>query len=180
VILSLALCGGPGCGRGGDPDPGSAAKKIELSSPAFKEGETVPTDYTADGKNVSPPLRWAEPPQGMKSLALVCEDPDAPSKTWTHWLIYRLPADLRELKEDVPPRETLDNGARQGKNDFDKIGYGGPNPPAGKPHRYFFKLYALDTTPDLPPGATREQVLAAVKGHVLAEGQLMGKYEARK
>jgi Raf kinase inhibitor-like YbhB/YbcL family protein len=155
---------------------GGSAMTIELTTNAFREGETVPKLYTGDGKDHSPPLKWADPPAGTKSLALIADDPDAPRGTWVHWVLFNLPAETRELKENVPTEKTLSNGAKQGTNDFRKIGYGGPAPPPGKPHRYFFKLYALDASLDLPPGATKEQVLAAMKGHILAEGQLMGKY----
>jgi Raf kinase inhibitor-like YbhB/YbcL family protein len=150
--------------------------KIELSSIAFGEGANIPKLYTGDGKDISPPLRWLEPPQGTKSFVLICEDPDAPRKTWVHWVLYNIPASQRELQEGIPAQEELPSGAKQGKNDFGKIGYGGPAPPPGKPHRYFFKLYALDTQLDLPPGATKDQVVTTMKGHVLAEGQLMGRY----
>jgi Raf kinase inhibitor-like YbhB/YbcL family protein len=150
--------------------------KIDLSSPAFREGEAIPRQYTGDGKDISPPLRWSAAPEGTRSFGLVCDDPDAPRGTWVHWVLYNLPAGARDIGEGVPAEETLANGARQGKNDFGKIGYGGPAPPRGKPHRYFFKLYALDQPLDLPAGAPKDQLLAAMKGHVLAEGQLMGKY----
>jgi len=150
--------------------------KIELSSTAFDEEANIPKQYTGDGKNVSPPLRWSDPPPETKSFALICDDPDAPRGTWVHWVLFNLPAEKRQLEEAVPAQKGLDNGAKQGKNDFGKVGYGGPSPPAGKPHRYFFKLYALDTTLDLAPEATKDQLLAAMKGHVLAEGQLMGRY----
>jgi Raf kinase inhibitor-like YbhB/YbcL family protein len=150
--------------------------QINLSSTAFQEGETIPKQYTGDGKDVSPPLTWADPPEGTKSFVLICDDPDAPRGTWTHWVLYNLPADQRKLDEGVPTDESLANGAKQGKNDFGKVGYGGPAPPRGKPHRYFFRLYALDTTLGLPAGATRDKVVGAARGHVLAEGQLMGHY----
>jgi Raf kinase inhibitor-like YbhB/YbcL family protein len=150
--------------------------KIELSSTAFREGEAIPKAYTGDGKDLSPPLRWSDPPQGTRTFALICDDPDAPRGTWVHWVLFNLPADRRELAEGVPAQEVLDGGAKQGKNDFGNIGYGGPAPPKGKPHRYFFKLYALDTPLDLAPGATKAQLVAAMQGHVLAEGQLMGRY----
>ena len=150
--------------------------KIELSSSAFSEGANIPKQYTDDGTNVSPPLRWADPPQETKSFALICDDPDAPRGIWVHWVIFNIPAGQRELEEGVPVQETNSSGAKQGKNDFGRIGYGGPAPPKGKPHRYFFKLYALSTMLDLAPGATKDQLIAAMKGHVLAEGQLMGKY----
>jgi Raf kinase inhibitor-like YbhB/YbcL family protein len=149
---------------------------IEVSSSAFGSGATIPKQYTGDGADRSPPLRWSEPPAGTKSVALICDDPDAPRGTWVHWVLYNLPAQTRELDEGVPAKETLSNGAKQGKNDFGKIGYGGPAPPKGKPHRYFFKLYALDTAVDLPAGATKAQLVDAMKGHILAEGQLMGNF----
>jgi len=149
---------------------------IELTSTAFQAGETIPKEYTSDGADRSPALRWSEPPSGTKSLALICDDPDAPRGTWVHWVLFNLPAQARELEEGVPTTETIGNGAKQGKNDFGNIGYGGPAPPRGKAHRYFFKLYALDVAVDLPPGATKAQLMDAMKGHFLAEGQLMGNY----
>jgi len=149
---------------------------IELTSTAFQEGDSIPERYTGDGNDASPPLRWSEPPQGTKSFALVCDDPDAPRGTWVHWVLYNLPATTTNLPEGVPAKGEVEGGGRQGKNDFDNLGYGGPAPPKGKPHRYFFKVYALDATPDLPAGTTKAKLLEAMKGHVLAEGQLMGKY----
>ncbi len=149
---------------------------IELSSPSFREGETLPKQFTGDGRDVSPSLRWADPPDGTKALALVCDDPDAPRGTWVHWVLYDFPADARKLDEGVPPEEEFGNGAKQGKNDFGTIGYRGPAPPPGKAHRYFFNLYALDAPTNLRPGATKKQLLDAIKGHVLAEGRLMGRY----
>ncbi len=149
---------------------------LHLSSPSFAEGDTIPIKQTADGDDRSPELRWSGAPANTKSFALVCEDPDAPRGTWTHWVLFNVPATGTSLAEGVPTEKELPDGARQGKNDFGKIGYGGPSPPKGKPHRYFFKLYALDTKLDLPAGANRQQMLDAIKGHVLAEAQLMGKY----
>jgi Raf kinase inhibitor-like YbhB/YbcL family protein len=149
---------------------------IELTSPAFQARMPIPKQHTGDGADQSPPLRWSEPPSGTKSLALICDDPDAPGGTWVHWVLFNLPARDRELAEGVPTTEVLGNGAKQGKNDFDKIGYGGPAPPQGKLHRYFFKLYALDRALDLPPGATKAQLVDAMKGHILGEGQLVGTY----
>jgi Raf kinase inhibitor-like YbhB/YbcL family protein len=149
---------------------------IELTSTAFGEGATIPKLYTGDGKDVSPPLRWAGVPAGTKTFALICDDPDAPRGTWVHWVLFNLPPEMRELSEGVPPKEELQDGSRQGTNDAKEIGYGGPAPPKGKPHRYFFKLYALDTTLELKAGATKDQLLAAMKGHILGEGQLMGQY----
>ena len=149
---------------------------IQLSSPAFAEGQNIPAEHTGDGKDSSPSLKWDEVPAQTKSQALVCDDPDAPRGTWVHWVLFNLPADVRELPQGVPVQPTLPSGARQGKNDFGKIGYGGPAPPPGKPHRYFFRVYALDSVLDLPAGATKAQLVAAMKGHILGEGQLMGRY----
>lgn len=149
---------------------------LELTSTAFQEGGTIPRRYTADGENLSPPLKWLDPPPGTQSLALVVEDPDAPRKTWSHWVVFNIPAESRELAEGVVPRESLPNGTLQGKNDFGKIGYGGPAPPPGNPHRYFFRLHALDRRVDLPASAERDELLEAIEGHVLAVGELMGTY----
>lgn len=145
---------------------------FELTSTAFQEGQTIPKQYTGDGRNTAPPLKWTEPPGGTRSFALICEDPDAPRGTFTHWIAFNLPVEQRELSEGG----TLSGGASLGANDFGNVGYGGPAPPPGKPHRYFFKLYALDNALDLPAGAKREDLLAAMKGHILAEAQLMGTY----
>ncbi len=150
---------------------------IQITSTAFVEGKPIPAKYTGDGQDSSPPLKWVSPPQGTASLALVCDDPDAPAGTWVHWVLYNLPPTTTELPEGVPTTETLANGAKQGVNDFRKLGYGGPSPPPGKPHRYFFHLYALDTAVKLPTRATKQDFLRAAKGHVLAEGQLMGTYQ---
>lgn len=151
--------------------------KLTVTSSAFREGQSIPAKYTCQGEDVSPPLQWDAPPEGTKSLALICDDPDAPVGTWVHWVLYGLPPGTRQLPERVPARETLPDGARQGVNDFRRVGYGGPCPPPGKPHRYFFKVYALDRAVDLPPRATKAQLLQAISGHVLAEGQLMGTYQ---
>jgi len=149
---------------------------LEIKSSAFAAGVTIPKKYTADGPDVSPPLHWGDPPAGTKSLALICDDPDAPVGTWVHWVLWGLPPDTRELPEDVAKTETVLTVAKQGRNDFKKIGYGGPAPPRGPAHRYFFKLYALDTEVDLKPGATKAELEKAMKGHVLAQGELMEKY----
>ena len=149
---------------------------IELTSPAFRHGTTIPKQFTGDGEDQSPPLRWSEPPSGTRSVALICDDPDAPRGTWVHWVLFNLPPQIHELEEGVPTTGTLPSGAKQGKNDFGNIGYGGPAPPKGKAHRYLFKLYALGVAVDLNPGATKAQLEAAMKGHILAEGQLMGTY----
>ncbi|OGL39781.1 MAG: phosphatidylethanolamine-binding protein [Candidatus Schekmanbacteria bacterium RIFCSPHIGHO2_02_FULL_38_11] len=131
--------------------------------------------YTCDDKDVSPPLSWTSVPNGTKSIAIICDDPDAPMGTWVHWVLYDLPVSIKELPENIPSQEKLKNGAKHGINDFRKFAYGGPCPPGGT-HRYLFKIYALDKETGLEPGATKEQLLKAMKGHILAEGQLMGKY----
>ena len=153
---------------------------INLTSTAFSEGVTIPRVYTCDGKDISPPLAWSGVPEATRSLALICDDPDAPRGTWTHWVLYDLPADVTQLQEGIPPHEQVVLGpggaaARQGRNDFGKVGYGGPCPPGGT-HRYFFRLYALDDRPELGAGATKERLVGAMQGHVLAEGRLMGTY----
>jgi Raf kinase inhibitor-like YbhB/YbcL family protein len=152
--------------------------KMKLTSTAFTEGGVIPAQYTCNGPDVSPPLNWEDLPEQAISLALITDDPDAPVGTWVHWVLYNLPADTRELQEDVPKTKVLPNGAMQGTNDFRKIGYGGPCPPGGT-HRYFFKLFALDETIDLNPGARKNDLLDAMKGHILAECQLMGKFSRR-
>ncbi len=149
---------------------------IVLKSTAFEEGQPIPKKYTGDGDDVSPPLTWSGAPHGTKSQALICDDPDAPRGTWTHWVLFNLPAETRELKEAVPTTKELPDGSAQGVNDFPNIGYGGPAPPPGKPHRYYFRVYALDARLDLKPGASKQQLLDAMKGRVLADGVLMGTY----
>jgi len=149
--------------------------EIKIESPAFKEGTFIPAQYTCDGSDISPPLNWSDIPENTTSIVLISDDPDAPMGTWVHWVVYNIPPSVREFPENIPAVKTLDNGAFQGTTDFGRIGYGGPCPPSGT-HRYFFKLYALDTMLDFGPGATKKQVVAAMKGHILAEGQLMGKY----
>ena len=178
LLLAVALFG---C-EARKPTESTKAKgkkmEIKVTSPAFAEGEMIPAEYTADGRNISPPLEWSDAPEGTKSIALINDDPDAPMGTWVHWVVYNLPADVTSLEENVLPEETLSNGAMQGTTDFGRIGYGGPAPPSGT-HRYFFKVYALDTMLDLAAGATKGRVESAMAGHVLAEGQLMGKYKRR-
>jgi Raf kinase inhibitor-like YbhB/YbcL family protein len=149
---------------------------LQLSSTAFAAGENIPKKFTCDGPDVSPKLNWNEGPAKTQSFALIMDDPDAPVGTWVHWVLFDLPADTRELAEGVEKQEQLANGARQGRNDFGKIGYGGPCPPPGKPHRYFFKLYALDAKLNLKAGATKADVERTMKGHILAQAELIGRY----
>ncbi len=148
---------------------------LEVVSPAFAAGGMIPRKHTCDGEDVSPEISWSGAPAGTRSFALICDDPDAPAGTWVHWVVFNLPAAVSRLPEALPAAPSLPNGGRQGKNDFRRIGYGGPCPPSGT-HRYVFKVYALDRLLDLEPGATKAQVEAAMKGHVLAEGSLMGRY----
>ena len=150
--------------------------KIEISSPAFKNNGTIPKQYTCDGRNISPPLSWNGISADTKSLALICDDPDAPMGTWVHWVIYNMPPTSKGLQEGVLPIPEFAHTARQGITDFKKIGYGGPCPPNGT-HRYFFKLYALDTKLNLESGATKKQLEDAMKGHVVAQAELIGKYK---
>lgn len=148
---------------------------IKMKSTVFDEGEPIPTRYTCDGVDISPPLEWDVLPKNTESIALICEDPDAPGGLWTHWIIFNLPAGTRNLKEHVMEREVLDNGAMQGLNDFGRIGYGGPCPPGGT-HRYYYKMYAMDIKLDLPPQTRRNELLEAIDGHILDQGQIMGVY----
>ncbi len=154
-----------------------ATMPFSLHSSAFKEGADIPRQYTCEGADISPALSWNDGPQKTQSFALIADDPDAPMGTWVHWVAWNIAAATRQLPEDVSKTADLQGGGRQGANDFRKTGYGGPCPPPGKPHRYFFKLYALDTTLDLKPGATKKDLEQAMKGHILAEAQLMGKYQ---
>lgn len=151
---------------------------FKLTSEAFEEGGLIPAKYTCDGENVSPPLGWSAVPQSTQSLALICDDPDAPSGTWVHWVLYNIPANLTSLHEHIPARSSLDQGMMQGINDFRETGYGGPCPPGGT-HRYFFKLYALDTRLELAERLTKDQLLEAIEDHILAEARLMGRYHRR-
>jgi Raf kinase inhibitor-like YbhB/YbcL family protein len=151
---------------------------IQLTSSAFSEGQPIPVKYTCDGSDVSPQLKWMNAPANTKSFALICDDPDAPMGTWVHWVLYNLLPTATELAEDTPKTQVLP-GAKQGITDFKRPGYGGPCPPPGKPHRYYFKLYALDTMLELRPGVTKKELLKAMEGHILAEGQLMGTYQRK-
>lgn len=149
---------------------------LQVTSTAFQEGLPIPPRFTCTEQDLSPALAWTGAPGGTKSFALICDDPDAPMGTWVHWVIFNLPADSTGLPEGVPIEPMLATGAVQGKNSWKKIGYGGPCPPPGKPHRYFFKLYALDRTLPLDAQAGKRDVESAMQGHILAQGQLMGTY----
>jgi Raf kinase inhibitor-like YbhB/YbcL family protein len=153
----------------------SEAKNMKLESSAFVANELIPAKYTCQGQDISPPLSWDSPPIGTKSIALICDDPDAPGKTWAHWVVYNLPPDLVSLPENIPPTKILSSGGLQGINDFGRIGYGGPCPPSGT-HRYFFKLYALDQVLDLQAGATKAQLESVMKNYILGYAELVGLY----
>jgi Raf kinase inhibitor-like YbhB/YbcL family protein len=159
------------------PQKGREGRAFQLQSPAFKAEGDIPEKFACEGRDVSPALSWSNPPQGAQSFALIADDPDAPAGTWVHWVVYDLPSSLRQLPEDLPKQEAIEGGGRQGQNDFRKIGYGGPCPPPGKPHRYFFKLYALDAKLSLMKShATKHDVERAMKGHILGEAELVGRY----
>lgn len=150
---------------------------MELRIPAFPEGGAIPRAHTADGADRSPALEWGEPPPGTRAFALIVDDPDAPAGTWIHWVLYDLPGSSRRLAEDQPRTADLPGGAHQGRNSWGRVGWNGPSPPPGRPHRYFFRLSALSAPLGLPAGATRDQVEAALRGRVLAQATWMGTYE---
>lgn len=149
---------------------------MKIESSAFEANSLIPAKYTCDGEDMSPPLSWDEPPSGTESIALIVDDPDALGSLFVHWVLYDMPATVRQLSEKIAAVSTLPNGGVQGKNDFDKFGYGGPCPPSGT-HRYFFKLYALDKKLGLEPGVTKDQIVTAMDGHILAAAELIGRYQ---
>jgi Raf kinase inhibitor-like YbhB/YbcL family protein len=177
---TLAVLPHAGCkGRAREPQPAGAPQPSpggRLRSTAFADGETIPKKYTCDAENVSPPLAWDTLPENTRSVALIVDDPDAPRGSFTHWILSDLPPETRDLPEGVPESYELASGGRQGKNDFRKAGYGGPCPPAGKPHHYRFTLYALDKTLGLKQGSERKEIETAMNGHILAQYQLVGLY----
>jgi Raf kinase inhibitor-like YbhB/YbcL family protein len=156
-LLTVLVCLAGAAGFLARPS-GGAAVSLELQSPDFTAGGNIPKQFTCDGANISPALSWNAPPADTQSFVLIADDPDAPAGTWVHWVIFDLPANLRALPQNFPKNEQLADASRQGRNDFGKIGYGGPCPPPGKPHRYFFKLYALEAKLNLKPGATKKDV----------------------
>jgi Raf kinase inhibitor-like YbhB/YbcL family protein len=147
-----------------------------VTSPSFQNGASIPKKFTCDGADVSPELQLTQPPTGTQSLALIADDPDAPVGTWIHWVLFDLPTETKALPEGIAKVEQPPTGGRQGRNDFRKIGYGGPCPPPGKPHRYFFRVYALDKKVGLKPGASRQELDQAMQGHILGKAELMGTY----
>ncbi len=149
---------------------------LELESPAFNAGETIPVRYTGQGENISPELMWSDVPEGTKSFVLFLDDPDAPMGNWIHWVVFDIPGNVTKLEEDIPKKHVFADGMKQGMNSFRWVGYGGPCPPPGPAHRYIFSLYALDTVLDLKPGATKGEVVRTMQGHILASNRLTGMF----
>lgn len=154
------------------PEKGGAV--LDISSDAFKNGSEIPSQYTCKGQNISPKLTWRGAPPNTKSFALIMDDPDAPGGTFCHWIIYNIPPNKQELASGIPASSNLQDGSRQGINDFRRVGYSGPCPPPGKPHRYFFHLYALNTDLAITGSVDRNGLLKAIEGHIIAKGDLMG------
>lgn len=151
--------------------------KLLLTSSSFEPGGYIPAKYTCDGEDISPDLSWDGAPDGTDAYALIVDDPDAPGRVFTHWVVYNIPASVKGFEEGMSAFEIVKTGASQGKNDFGQVGYGGPCPPKGSPHHYHFRLYALDAVLDIPSGLTKNTVLSAMKGHVLAEAEIVGLYK---
>jgi len=169
LLLAARVCS--------QPPQGGSAMSLKLSTTAFQPESDIPGKYTCAGADVSPAFSWSNAPAGTQSFALVADDPDAPVGTWVHWVAYDIPATARQLPEGVPKVDSIPGGGTQGQNDFRKTGYGGPCPPPGKPHRYYFRLYALDAKLNLNPGATKKDLEQAMQGHILAQSQLMGRFK---
>jgi hypothetical protein len=176
LLAGIAWAQPPAAADGGMNMEKMSYKLLNVTSPAFNDGQRIPAKYTADGDDMSPPLKWADIPEGVSEYALIVDDPDAPGGTFTHWVIYGIPGSYDHLDDGVPQVEELDNGAMQGPNHMGKIGYNGPSPPRGKPHRYIFTLYAIDAKLDLPAGISKEELKKAMQGHIMSEGKLTGTY----
>jgi Raf kinase inhibitor-like YbhB/YbcL family protein len=177
AILLLPLSVGIAKNRAGvAQEGGTQGMAFAVTSPSFQNGGSIPKKFTCDGADVSPELQWTAPPTGTQSFALIADDLDAPVGTWIHWVLFDLPAETKALAEGVAKVDQPPTGGRQGRNDFRKVGYGGPCPPPGKPHRYFFRVYALDKKLGLKPGASRQELDQAMQGHILAKAELMGTY----
>jgi Raf kinase inhibitor-like YbhB/YbcL family protein len=177
LVLLLGTVGGSKLASQSHPSAGGrSSMALVLKSTAFAPGAVIPKKHTCEAADVSPALEWSGPPAGTVSLALIMDDPDAPAGTWVHWVLWNLPASAHGFPEAVAKQDQLDDGTRQGRNSFRKIGYNGPCPPPGKPHRYFFRLYALDEKLELAPGASSSDLQEAMKGHVLSQAEYMGTY----
>ncbi len=179
VIMFFLLAVVSGCiaGEKKDLKEVNDMQTVSISAEAFSNGGNIPDEYTCEGQDVSPALSWKGIPAGTKSWALIMDDPDAPGRAFVHWMLFNIPAGTQKLPKAIQGNETLGDGSRQGMTDSGRPGYGGPCPPPGKLHRYYFKIYALDTKLDLPARANRNQLENAMKGHILASGELMGKYQ---
>lgn len=177
ICLTLLSMLAAGCASQDLALPDEGKMTLSLSSPVFQEGEKIPLKYACDVQDISPPLMWGEPPSGTEAFTLIMDDLDSPGGVFTHWVLFNLPGNSQELPEALPRENQLASGALQGSNDFGRIGYSGPCPPSGPAHRYCFSLYALDQPLNLKAGASKEQVLDAMHGHVLAQGQLTGTYQ---
>lgn len=177
LLFCLILLVLPGCKPEEAILPEEEEPTLSVSSPVFHDGEEIPARYTCGGQDISPPLAWSEPSAGTQSFALIVDDPDAPAGVFTHWVLFNLPSDSRQLPEAVSTPARFPGGALQGRNDFGRIGYGGPCPPPGHSHHYRFTLYALERPLDLKEGVSKKQVMDAMQGHILAWGQLTGVYQ---
>jgi Raf kinase inhibitor-like YbhB/YbcL family protein len=176
LVLLLGTVGGSTASQSHPSTGGHSLMALVLKSPAFAHGAEIPKKHTCEAADVSPALEWSGLPPRTVSFALVMDDPDAPAGTWVHWVLWNLPVGVHELPEAVAKQDQLDDGTRQGRNSFRKIGYNGPCPPRGKPHRYFFRLYALDEKLDLAPGAHSLDLQEAMQGHVILQAEYMGTY----
>ncbi len=155
---------------------GNHIMKIKIETTGFNESGYIPTKFTCDGEDISPKLSWSKVPEKTRSIAIICDDPDAPMGTWVHWVVYNIPPEKNSLKENFPKVRKTKEGILQGLNDFRRIGYNGPCPPPGKAHRYFFKIYALDTTIE-GEALTKSELLKKMEGHILGYGELIGLYK---
>lgn len=173
ILTFVSACQGT---QQGPQTMGEAEAALQIETDAFESDGTIPQRYTCDGQDLSPSLSWSEPPAGTQSLLLICDDPDAPGGTWNHWVLFNIPATARSLPEGIPADPLVEGAGTHGANSWRHLGYGGPCPPKGSEHRYQFQLYALDIILGLEPGASENEVARAMKDHVLAEGQLVGRY----
>ncbi len=178
ILLVIIVSGFSGCIEGEKKDnikEVGVMQNISISA-EFKYGDVIPSEYTCMGKDISPELSWTGIPEGTESIALVMDDPDAPGGTFVHWVLFNIPAVTQKLPKAVNKDKILDDFGRQGMTDFEDVGYGGPCPPPGKYHRYYFRIYALDKMLELLPGSSRKQVDSAMESHILAKGELVGIY----
>ena len=179
ILLFIMICGLESvCQNNNSINKNNKKMKLKINVSEKPETDFLPSKYTCDGRNISPPLVWTSAPENTVSFALICDDPDAPSGDWVHWVIFNIPANVSLLTENLEKKKIFENGTKQGVNDFRKIGYDGPCPPGGT-HRYFFKLFALDTILDLNSGASKNQLINAMKGHIIEHTQMIKKYSRK-